>query len=81
MLANADLIRQSLEHVKESVQASIQSERAREGNKAKPSPEQDHPDMVMFDASTKGQYAMSEVKKRRGVSHGHYGPRKHRVIG
>ncbi|KAG6238384.1 hypothetical protein E4U24_007153 [Claviceps purpurea] len=66
MLANADLIRQSLEHVKESVQASIQSERAREGNKAKPSPEQDHPDMVMFDASTKGQYAMSEVKKRRG---------------
>ncbi|KAJ6440505.1 GATA-type sexual development transcription factor NsdD [Purpureocillium lavendulum] len=42
MLANVDLIKRSLEQVKDAVQASIQSERAREGTKVKGTYEEDH---------------------------------------
>ena len=68
MLANVDLIKRSLEQVKDAVQASIQSERAREGTKVKGTYEEDH-DIPMYGDGMKPQYAMQhEVKKRRGVS-------------
>lgn len=68
MLANVDLIKRSLEQVKDAVQASIQSERAREGTKVKGTYEEDH-DVSMYGDGMKPQYAMQhEVKKRRGVS-------------
>lgn len=68
MLANVDLIKRSLEQVKDAVQASIQSERAREGTKVKGTYEEDH-DIPMYGNGMKPQYAMQhEVKKRRGVS-------------
>ncbi|KAG6035313.1 hypothetical protein E4U41_006144 [Claviceps citrina] len=66
MLANVDLIKQSLDHVKDAVQASIQSERAREGSKMKASYEEDHADGAMYENGIKTQYTMTEVKKRRG---------------
>ncbi|KND86647.1 hypothetical protein TOPH_08710, partial [Tolypocladium ophioglossoides CBS 100239] len=47
MLANVDLIKRSLEQVKDAVQASIQSERAREGTKVKGAYEEDH-DVSMY---------------------------------
>ncbi|KAG5921374.1 hypothetical protein E4U42_005869 [Claviceps africana] len=66
MLTNVELLRQSLEQVKDAVLASIQSERAREGIKVKGSYEEDHPDVAMYENGMKAQYAMTEVKKRRG---------------
>lgn len=67
MIANVDLIKRSLEQVKDAVQASIQSERAREGTKMKGSYDEDH-DVAMYGDGMKPQYGMQhEVKKRRGV--------------
>lgn len=68
MLGNMDMIKRSLEQVKDAVQASIQSERAREGTKVKSAFEEDHQDVPMYDNGMKPQYTMTEVKKRRGVS-------------
>ncbi|PNY28176.1 Uncharacterized protein TCAP_01900 [Tolypocladium capitatum] len=66
MLANVDLIKRSLEQVKDAVQASIQSERAREGTKVKGAYDEDH-DVSMYGDGMKPQYSMQhEVKKRRG---------------
>lgn len=69
MLANLEVIKQSFDQVKDAVQASIQSERAREGIKIKGQYEEDH-DVPMYGDVMKPQYAMPshEVKKRRGVS-------------
>lgn len=67
VLANVELIKRCLEQVKDAVQASIQSERAREGAKAKGGFEDEHHDVTMYDGM-KPQYTMTEVKKRRGVS-------------
>lgn len=69
MLANIDLIKRSFEQVKDAVQASIRSERAREGIKLKSGYDDDH-DVPMYGDVMKPQYAMPphEVKKRRGVS-------------
>ncbi|ODA83737.1 hypothetical protein RJ55_02252 [Drechmeria coniospora] len=65
MLANVDLIKRSLEQVKDAVQASIQSERSREGTKVAGHYEEEH-DHAMYDGM-KPQYAIQhEVKKRRG---------------
>ncbi|RDA82599.1 hypothetical protein CP532_6327 [Ophiocordyceps camponoti-leonardi (nom. inval.)] len=67
MLVNVDLIKRSLDQVKDAIQASIQSERAREGAKAKSSTYDDDHDMAMYGDAMKPQYAMQhEVKKRRG---------------
>lgn len=68
MLGNIDMIKRSLEQVKDAVQASIQSERAREGTKGKGAFEEEHQDVPMYDNGMKPQYTMTEVKKRRGVS-------------
>ncbi|KJZ78734.1 hypothetical protein HIM_02125 [Hirsutella minnesotensis 3608] len=66
MLANVDMIKRSLEQVKDAVQASIQSERAREGTKIKGAYDEDN-DVPMYGDVMKPQYAMQhEVKKRRG---------------
>ncbi|KAM4066132.1 GATA zinc finger domain-containing protein [Hirsutella rhossiliensis] len=67
MLANLEVIKQSFDQVKDAVQASIQSERAREGIKIKGTYEEDH-DVPMYGDAMKPQYAMPshEVKKRRG---------------
>ena len=67
MLANVDLIKRSLEQVKDAVQVSIQNERAREGVKVKGPYDEDH-DVHMYGDGMKPQYTMTEVKKRRGVS-------------
>ncbi|RDA89569.1 hypothetical protein CP533_5764 [Ophiocordyceps camponoti-saundersi (nom. inval.)] len=67
MLVNVDLIKRSLDQVKDAIQASIQSERAREGAKIKSSTYDDDHDMAMYGDAMKPQYAMQhEVKKRRG---------------
>lgn len=69
MLVNLEVIKRSFDQVKDAVQASIQSERAREGTKIKGTYEEDH-DVPMYGDGMKPQYAMPphEVKKRRGVS-------------
>ncbi|KAK2609283.1 hypothetical protein QQS21_002218 [Conoideocrella luteorostrata] len=66
MLANVDYIKRSMEQVRDAVQASIQSERAREGNKITGSFEEEHQDVPMYDNGMKQQYTLTEVKKRRG---------------
>ncbi|KHN94332.1 GATA-type sexual development transcription factor NsdD [Metarhizium album ARSEF 1941] len=66
VLGNMDMIKRSLEQVKDLVQASIQSERAREGTKIKGAFEEEHQDVPMYDNGMKPQYTMTEVKKRRG---------------
>lgn len=69
MIANAELIRNSLEFVRDVVQQSIRSERAREGNKPKaPMHYDDEEDVHMYGEGMKTQYTITEVKKRRGVS-------------
>ena len=69
MLANAEYIKRSLEQVREVVQASIQSERAREGAKMKGHYEDGHShDVPMYGDGMKPHYPVTEVKKRRGVS-------------
>ncbi|CAM1500971.1 Fc.00g101330.m01.CDS01 [Cosmosporella sp. VM-42] len=65
MLGNIELIKRSLEQVRDIVQASIQSERAREGAKMKGPFEEDH-DVAMYGDGMKPQYGIAEVKKRRG---------------
>ncbi|KAK7215442.1 hypothetical protein V2G26_003445 [Clonostachys chloroleuca] len=67
MIANAELIRNSLEFVRDVVQQSIRSERAREGNKPKaPMHYDDEEDVHMYGEGMKTQYTITEVKKRRG---------------
>jgi hypothetical protein len=67
MLANAELLKRSLDQMRDLVQVSLQSERARDVAKAKSMYEDDQ-DMPMYNDG-KTAYAMSsEVKKRRGVS-------------
>jgi hypothetical protein len=77
MLGYVESMKRSLEQVKDAVQASIQSERVREGAKAKGTFEEDHHDVPMYDNGMKPQYTMTEVKKRRGVSNPPQPLRKH----
>ncbi|KAH7149647.1 hypothetical protein B0J13DRAFT_311259 [Dactylonectria estremocensis] len=65
MLGNMELIKRSLEQVRDLVQTSIQNERAREGAKMKSPYEEDH-DVSMYGDGMKPQYGITEVKKRRG---------------
>ncbi|KAL6866095.1 hypothetical protein ACO1O0_002195 [Amphichorda felina] len=64
MLSNADMVRASLERVKEAVHQSIRNERAREAPKA--ATYEEERDVPMFEDGMKSQYAITEVKKRRG---------------
>lgn len=67
MLSNAEMARTALEQIKDVVQHSIRNERAREAPKGKATYEDDQ-DAAMFEDGIKTQYAITEVKKRRGVS-------------
>lgn len=67
MIGNNEIIRQSLEYVRDVVQQSIRRERAREGAKVKASSYEEDDDVPMYGENVKAQYAMTEVKKRRGV--------------
>ncbi|KAI5462650.1 hypothetical protein BGZ63DRAFT_423887 [Mariannaea sp. PMI_226] len=64
MLSNVELIKRSLEQVRDLVQTSIQNERAREGAKMKGY--EDEHDVPMYGDGLKPQYGITEVKKRRG---------------
>lgn len=69
MIASADIVKRSLEMVKDAVQASMQSDRTREGVKVKDGAFDEDHDVPMYGEATKAQYPMQhEVKKRRGVS-------------
>jgi hypothetical protein len=65
MLSNIELVKRSLEQVRDLVQTSIQNERAREGAKMKGPYEEEH-DVNMYGDGMKPQYGITEVKKRRG---------------
>ncbi|KAH7326208.1 hypothetical protein B0I35DRAFT_474885 [Stachybotrys elegans] len=66
MLLNADLLKRSLEQMRELVVVTIQNERAREGIKPK-GPYEEDPDVTMYTEGGKPAYPMAaEVKKRRG---------------
>lgn len=66
-MSNTELLRRSLEEVRDMLVFTIQQERAREGAKIKGHYEDDQ-DVAMYGGGMKNQYAMTEVKKRRGVS-------------
>ncbi|KAF4965039.1 hypothetical protein FSARC_7112 [Fusarium sarcochroum] len=65
MLSNIELVKRSLEQVRDLVQTSIQNERAREGAKMKGPYEEEH-EVNMYGDGMKPQYGITEVKKRRG---------------
>jgi hypothetical protein len=67
MLSNMELIKRSLEHVKDLVQTSIQNERGREGPKMQGPYEEKHT-VPMHGDGMQPLYGVTEVKKRRGVS-------------
>lgn len=65
MLANAEMLKRSLDQLRDLVMVSIQSA-AREGAKPK-GPYEDDQDAPMY-AEGKPPYSMPDVKRRRGVS-------------
>ena len=65
MLGNIDIIKRSLEQVRDLVQTSIQNERTCEGAKLKGPNEEEYD--AMYTDAMKPQYGMTEVKKRRRV--------------
>ncbi|KAH7303615.1 hypothetical protein B0I35DRAFT_498103, partial [Stachybotrys elegans] len=68
MLLNADLLKRSLERMREPVVVTMQNDRAREGIKPK-GPYEEDPDVTMYTEGGKPAYPMAaEVKKRRGVT-------------
>ncbi|KAI1850701.1 hypothetical protein JX265_004412 [Neoarthrinium moseri] len=66
MLGNVDYLRKTIENVRDVVQHSIASEKAREGGKHKSSYDDD--EVSMYGDGVKQHYGIGEVKKRRGVS-------------
>ncbi|RYP50557.1 hypothetical protein DL768_003953 [Monosporascus sp. mg162] len=65
MLSNINFIKQSLENVRELVQHSIRTEKAREGGRHKGQYDGDD-DVSMYGDGMKQSYGLGEVKKRRG---------------
>ncbi|KAI3565877.1 hypothetical protein IWW34DRAFT_796927 [Fusarium oxysporum f. sp. albedinis] len=65
MLNNIELIKRSLEHVKDLVQTSIQNERGREGPMMQGPHEEKH-DVPMHGDGMQPQYGVTKAKKRRG---------------
>ncbi|KAI0601335.1 hypothetical protein F4775DRAFT_589552 [Biscogniauxia sp. FL1348] len=65
MLSNVQYMKQSLENVRDIVQHSIATEKAREGGRAK-GPYDGDDDMSMYGDGMKQPYSIGEVKKRRG---------------
>lgn len=67
MIANVELMKRSLEQVRELVQVSLQNERVREGAQVKANYEEQE-DISMYGGdNAKSAYPLNEVKKRRGV--------------
>ncbi|KAI1468034.1 uncharacterized protein F4812DRAFT_387824 [Daldinia caldariorum] len=64
MLGNVDFIKRSLENLREIVQHSLATEKAREGRGKGPYEGDD--DISMYGDGMKQPYGLSEVKKRRG---------------
>ncbi|KAI1380996.1 hypothetical protein F4677DRAFT_207607 [Hypoxylon crocopeplum] len=64
MLSNVDFMKRSLENLRELVQHSIATEKAREGRGKGPYEGDD--DISMYGDGIKQPYGLSEVKKRRG---------------
>lgn len=67
MLGNVDFMKRSLENLRELVQHSLATEKAREGGRGKGSYDGDD-DLSMYGDGMKQPYGLNEVKKRRGVS-------------
>lgn len=67
LLSNVTYLKQNLENLRELVQHSIQTEKAREGRPKGPYDGDD--DVSMYGDGVKQPYNVGEVKKRRGVSH------------
>jgi hypothetical protein len=67
MLSNMELIKRSLEHVKDLVQTSIQNERTREGGKIKCLYKKEHHASISGHAM-QPSFSITEIKKRRTVS-------------
>ena len=70
MLSRTDLVKRSLEQVREHVHQCAQSERIRDSAKQPKDPyDDDDDDVAMYSEHMKApQYTMRETKKRRGVS-------------
>ena len=68
MLSTTDLVKRSLEQVRELVHQSAQSERIRDVAKQPKGPYEDDDVSMYSDHMKAPQYAMGETKKRRGVS-------------
>ncbi|XXH03386.1 hypothetical protein Hte_009785 [Hypoxylon texense] len=66
MLGNVEFMKRSLENLREVVQHSLATEKAREGGRGKGSYEGDD-DLSMYGDGMKQPYGLNEVKKRRGV--------------
>ena len=66
LLSNVTYLKQNLENLRELVQHSIQTEKAREGRPKGPYDGED--DVSMYGDGVKQPYGLGEVKKRRGVS-------------
>lgn len=68
ILSNVDYIKQSLNSVRDLVQQSIASEKARQLGRPKHSYDGDDDASMYADGSSNKSYGGGEVKKRRGVS-------------
>lgn len=70
MIAHADAVRHSLEYMREVVQRNDRAERAymRASDVKVKGPYDEDDEMGMYGDGMKTQYALTEVKKRRGVS-------------
>jgi hypothetical protein len=67
MLSNTELIKRSLEHVKDLVQTSIQNERIRKGVKMNYFYKEEHHGPI-YGRAMQPSFGMTEIKKRRAVS-------------
>ncbi|EMR69497.1 putative gata-type sexual development transcription factor protein [Eutypa lata UCREL1] len=65
LLSNVNYLKQNLENLREIVQHSIQTEKAREGGRPKGIYDGDD-DVSMYGDGMKQPYGIGEVKKRRG---------------
>jgi hypothetical protein len=67
MVSRMELIKRSLEYVKDWVQTSIQNERTREGGKMKCLYQKEH-HAPIYGRAIQPSLDMTEIKKRRAVS-------------
>ena len=69
MMGNSEMLKRSLEQLRDLVHQSAQTERTRDGAKQPKGPYDEDQEMSMYGEHMKApQYAMNDTKKRRGVS-------------